>query len=232
MSLDLEVRSDDEYTQAARRELVVAWLQDEVRATATARDFYVYDRDACRVEITLGHEESASAAADVVSWVGFRVPAGASFKSGAAAYRLSMDVAQRLGWRVFDPQRDGYVPPSELEAGPSFREALATLLREARQEGLRRLLVRMARRLRRQSVTSIGYIAGAGFIMAAVGGRLSGYRFEDHPGAILTIAAALAAALLLGDVVLDVLGAVHQDALRREGRAAERGVEAEGSLTR
>lgn len=229
MSLDLEVRSDDEYTKTAPREVVVAWLQDEVRARATAKDFFVYDQDACRVEITIGHGDSQTAAGDVVSWVGFRVPAGSSFKSGAAAYRLSMAVAQRLGWRVHDPQRDDYVPPSELEAGPSFREALATLLSEARQEGLRRLLVRTARRLRRQSVTSIGYIAGAGFIMAAVGGRLFGYRFEDHPGAILMIAAALAAALLLGDVILDVLGAVHQDALRRGGRAAERGVEADES---
>jgi hypothetical protein len=225
MSLDLEVRSDDEYTKVAPREVVVAWLQDEVRARPTAKDFFVYDRDACRVEITIGREDSETAAADAVSWVGFRVPAGASFKSGAAAYRLSMAVGQRLGWRVFDPQRDDYLPPSELEAGPSLREALATLLAEARQEGLRRLLARTARRLRRQSVASIGYIAGAGFIMAAVGGRLFGYRFEDHLGAILTIAAALAAALLLGDVVLDVLGEVHQDALRREGRAAERGVE-------
>ena len=227
MSLDLEVRSDDEYTRMVQREVVVAWLRDEVRARATARDFFVYDQDACRVEITVGHGDSETADGDVVSWVGFRVPAGSSFKSGAAAYRLSMAVAQRLGWRVFDPQRDDYVPPAELEAGPSFREALATLLGEARQEGLRRLLVRSARRLLRQSVTSIGYIAGAGFIMAAVGGRLFGYRFEDHPGPIFAIAAALAAALLLGDVVLDVLGEVHQDALRRVGRAAEPGIEAD-----
>ena len=35
MSLDLEVRSDDEYTGAAPREVLVAWLQDEVLARAT-----------------------------------------------------------------------------------------------------------------------------------------------------------------------------------------------------
>jgi hypothetical protein len=228
MSLDLEVRSDDEYTKAAQREVVVACLRDEVRARDSAQDFFVYDRDGNLVEITIGHDESQAGAAEVVSWIGFRVPAGASFKSGDAAYRLSVAVAQRLGWRVYDPQRDDYVPPSELEPGPSFRQALATLLNEARQEGAQRLLVRTAHRVRHQSITSIGYIAAAGFIIAAVGGRIFGYRFEHHPRAIVLIASALAAALFLGDVILDVLGAVHQDALRREeGRAAEQGVEAD-----
>ena len=159
MSLDLEVRSDDEYTKAAQRELVVACLQEELRARDAAKDFFVYDRDGCLVEITIGHEDSQAAAPEVVSWIGVRVPAGASFKSGDAAYRLSMAIAQRLGWRVYDPQRDDYVPPSELEPGPSFRQALATLMSEARQEGAQRLLVRTAQRVRRQSITSIGYIA-------------------------------------------------------------------------
>ena len=225
MSLDLEVRSDDEYTKAAQREVVVACLRNEVRARAIADDFFLYDQDGCLVEITLGQDDSPAGAANVVTWIGFRVPAGASFKSGDAAYRLSMAVAQRLGWRVYDPQRDGYVPPSELKPGPSLREALATLLNEARREGAQRLLVRTAHRVRGQSVTSIGYIAAAAFIIAAVGGRIFGYRFESHPRAIVVIASALAAALFLGDVILDVLGAVHQDALRREeGRAAEQGV--------
>jgi hypothetical protein len=221
MSLDLEVRSDDEYTKAAQRELVVACLQDEVQARATAGNSFVYDRDGCWLEITIGHEDSEAAGSAIVSWVGFRVPAGAAFKSGDAAYRLSMAVAQRLGWRVYDPQRDDYVPPSELEPGPSCREALATLLQEARQEGVPRLLARTAYRIRRQSIPSIGYIAGTSFIIAAVGARLFGYRFESHLRTITLIALALAALLILGDVILDVLGAVHQDALHR-GAAGRR----------
>jgi hypothetical protein len=215
MSLDLEVRSDDEYTRAAQREVVVACLQDQVRARATAKDLFVYDRDGCWVEITIGHGDSETDAAGVVSWVGVRIPAGAALKSGDAAYRLSMAVAQSLGWRVYDPQRDDYVPRSELEPGPSFRDALATLVNEARQEGARRLLGRLAQRMRRQSITSIAYLAAVGAIVTAVGDRFLGYRFESHPWALALIAAALAAGLLLGDVILDVLGAVHQDALHR-----------------
>jgi hypothetical protein len=229
VSLDLEVRSDDEYSKTAQRELVVAYLRDEVRARATARDSLVYDHDGCWVEITIGHEYSTTTAADVVSWVGLRVPAGAAFKSGAAAYRISMAVAHRLRWRVYDPQRDDYVPATELEPGPSFREAIATLASEARQEGVRRLLVRTAHRLRRQSVASVGYMAASGFITAAVAARLLGYRFELYPRTIALAASALAAVLLLGDVVLDVLGAVHQDALRRKGRAAEQADAADGA---
>jgi hypothetical protein len=68
--------------------------------------------------------------------------------------------------------------------------------------------------LRRQSLGSIGYMAGAGFMAAALVARVLGFRFESHPRTVGLVAAAIAGGLILGDVVLDVLGAVHQDAVR------------------
>jgi hypothetical protein len=217
VSLDLEVRSDDDYSKTVHRDAVTAFLLGEWHVTSKSDALLVYDQEGCWVEISLGQTDSQP---DVLQWVGFRVPAGARFRSGEVSLRIAMGVAQRLGWRVHDPQRDDYVPPSELEPGPPLREAIAGLLGEAHQEGWRRFLSRTIRRLRRQSVGSIGYIAAAGFIAAAVGGRIIGYRFESHPRLVGIVAVAIAVSLILGDVVLDVLGEVHQDAVR--GGAASR----------
>lgn len=215
MSLDLEVRSDDDYSRTAPRDAIVDLLLKEWQATPKSNDLFVYDRDQCWVEITLGGDDSEHQRTAVLQWVGFRVPAGARFKSGEVSLRIAMSVAGQLGWRVYDPQRDDYVPPSELEPGPPLREAVAGLLAEARQEGLGRLLGRTGRRLRRQSLSSIGYMAAAGFIVAALAGRLLGFRLESHPTLVAFVASAIAVGLIIGDVVLDVLGEVHQDALRQ-----------------
>lgn len=215
-----QVRSDDDYAKAASAEAVVALLRNDWHARVKGPTSLVYDRDGCWVEIELGNGEPANEVSGTVRWVGFRVPAAASFKSGSVAYYMSMAVAQTLGWRLFDPQRDDYVDPSELEPGPSLREGLTRLALEVRAVGRRDCLRKAARRLTQQSMLGLLLPIVLGFGAATAIGWLFRFSIETYPRLFVSLTLSVAAGLVVLDAVSDVLGEIHQEAVRaRKARA-------------
>jgi hypothetical protein len=213
--LDLEVRSDDHYARSASAEAVVAMLRTDWHARVVGPTSLVYDQEACLIEIEFGND-APNEESGVVRWVGFRAPAGASFESGKVTYQISMAVAQKLGWRVFDPQRGDYVDASELQPGPSFREGLARLAQESRAVGPGQFLRKTARRLRRQSMMGLLVPVVLGFGAATAAGWLFRIGRNTHPRLFVTLTLLVAVALVALDVVTDVLGEIHQEAVRAE----------------
>jgi hypothetical protein len=68
---------------------------------------------------------------------------------------------------------------------------------------------------------------GAGVVVAAIVARLFGFTLESNGWLLSSIAASLFGALLAGDIVLDVLGDVHQEAeAKRQGLGSAKGARA------
>lgn len=214
MSLELEVRSDDDYSRSARRSRITAVLVEGWAAEKKTDDLLIYTGDGCRVEVCLGLPESPENGLEAVEWVGFRVPAGASLESADRSLRMAMAVAREIGWRVFDPQRGGYVDPSELEPGPSFREARARLWEEARVAGWRAFCGKMASRARRQSLAGMAVVLVLGCGAAVTVGWLFRFSVETRPLLSMVLGAGASLVFLALHVVTDVLGEVHQAAVR------------------
>lgn len=232
MSIELEVRSDDDYSRGTERQDVVTFLL-EAGAQGQSDGLFLYTKDRCRVEIDLG--EPAEGPSDLVHSVGFRVPAGARSESAEESLRMALSLAQHIGWRAYDPQRDGYVDPAEAEPGPTFREALLRVLREARAEGWRRLLKRLPGALRASLELAFAY---------PVGGMVAAWLVSlVIPDLVILacVAVGVTVFLAMAVAVLDLLGDVHQDAvksttpkatggaLNRPGRARRRRTRQSGS---
>jgi len=218
MSIELEVRSDDDYSRGTEREDVVAFLL-QAGAQGQSDGLFLYTKDQCRVEIDLG--DPAEGRSDRVHSVGLRVPAGARSESADESLRIALSLAQHIGWRVYDPQRDGYVDPSEAEPGPTFREAVRRVLREAHAEGWRRLLRRFPGALRESLELAFAYpVAGmvAAWLVSLV-----------IPDLVVFVSVAVGVTVLLAMAVcvIDLLGDVHQDAVKatspKERREASSG---------
>ena len=235
MSIELEVRSDDSYSRTASRDTITTLLVEGWGATRESDNFFVCRRDGCLVEVDLGRPDPPADKADALQWVGFRVPAGAKLASAEKSLQMAVAVAEHVGWRVFDPQDGRYVDPADLLPGPPLRQAVFGLFAEVHAEGSFRFLRRLGRRARRQSLSSIAECVGAGVVVAAIVARLFGFTLESNGWLLSSIAASLFGALLAGDIVLDVLGDVHQEAeAKRQGlgraksaRAADQGDEAD-----
>jgi hypothetical protein len=101
VSIEYEVRSDDDYsrhvTSSVARELVQA--HPGVRDSSV--DGFLYQADRCCVEIQLGAEGKNSQ--DTVQWIGLRIPAGARLESATRAVEIGMALARNLGWRLIRP---------------------------------------------------------------------------------------------------------------------------------
>jgi len=214
MSIEYEVRSDDSYSHTApvadaREILRVRWGVEDIVA-----EVLVYEANGCRVEIELGANHGTKQDGRI-QWVGLRVPAGARLESATRAVEIGMSLAQGLGWRLFDPQSDSYLEPSDLEPGPRLREAVAQLIREVRGQTARALGTRLWLRGRRQSLRSFGEITFGAVLVAVTSGWLFGFRLAQRPGLTLAIIVGVTALVVAGDIVLDVLGDVHTAASKR-----------------
>ena len=222
VSIEYEVRSDDSYSHTAsaaeaREILRVRWGVEGAHAGVL-----VYEADRCRVEVELGSKDGTTEGGRI-QWVGLRVPAGARLESATRAVEIGMSLGRGLGWRLFDPQSDAYVEPSDLEPGPDWREAVAQLIGEVRGETGKALGRRLWLRGRRQSLRSIGEIAFGAALVTVVSGWLFGFRPEQRPGLAVAIMASVTALIVAGDIVLDVLGEVHTAARERVGSGPDQG---------
>jgi F0F1-type ATP synthase assembly protein I len=224
MSIELEVRSDDGYSLLASREQVKTLLHRPSASNWTSDRSLVHSQDGCRVEITLGYPEAAASSDASVAWVGFRVPAGARLQSAELSLKMAMALAGELGWRVYDPQRDDYVHPSELEPGLSARQTVGRLSAETRAAGASQFCRRAMRRLRRQSVMGVFFPLVLGVGAAVVLGWLFRFSIETRPWSTVSITLFVGLGLIALDVASDVLGEIHQQAVRdrkpEEHRAA------------
>jgi hypothetical protein len=212
VSIELEVRSDDGYSRTASRDTITTLLVRDWGVTRQSDDLFVCRKDGCLVEVDLGRPDAPADKADALQWVGFRVPAGAKLASAEKSLQMAIAVAEHVGWRVFDPQQGRYVDPADLLPGLPLRQEVFGLFREVHAEGFLGFLGRLARRARRQSLRSIAECVGAGVVVAAIVARLFGFTLESNGPLLSSIAASLSGALLAGDIVLDVLGDVHQEA--------------------
>lgn len=178
MSIEYEVRSDDEYSRPASAAKARAMLGERWGVNEGPAGVLLYDAERCLVEIELGSNEPMTENGSI-QWVGLRVPAGARLESATRAIAIGMSLGQELDWRLYDPQSDRYVLPSDMEPGPPLRDALAQLAAEVRAESRSALARRLWLRGRRQSLRSIGEIAFGAVLVAF----LSGWLFRLSPRA-------------------------------------------------
>ena len=223
MSIELEVRSDDDYSRRVSRDDVAEFLRG-AGAEPQSDQLFLYLKGKRRVEIELGRPPEEPPG--LVSWIGFRVPAGARADSAEVSLRIAVSLAQRVGWRAYDPQRDDYVDPSELEPGPAFGERLAASLTEARALGWRQV-VRMCPRTLWESRVLLGASVLVGILaawvvnlIAGVAHLVLGYHtsWALFPSVVLLVATPLGIAGFL----LALLGSVHQASGGTAARATSR----------
>jgi F0F1-type ATP synthase assembly protein I len=149
---------------------------------------------------------------------------------------MAMALAGELGWRVFDPQRDDYVDPSELEPGPSAQQTVGRLAAEIRTAGSSQLRRRTMHRLRRQSLMGVFFPLVLGVGAAVVLGWLFRFSIETRPWLFVSITLFVGLGLIVLDVGSDVLGEIHQQAVRdrrpEQHPAAEQGIGPDGRGSR
>jgi hypothetical protein len=211
VSVDFEVRSDDDYSRQAPASEARTLLAERWGVKDQGDGMLVYDRDKCHVEVTLGTGETAVQGAGNIRCIGLRVPAGARFESGKRAVEIGIGLAQALGWRLHDPQGDRYIDPGELEPGRPLREEIAQLAAEVRREPAGRLMRRLWARTRRQSFRSVAEIAFGGTAVGLLCGRVSGLGMLERPELTLGIAVVVTVLVVGADIVVDVVGEIHTD---------------------
>jgi hypothetical protein len=153
MSYDLEVRSDDDYSQSELRERVRAFLESQGAQAAGDPAFMFYDDPSKghTIEIDLGYEGTSDP--EMVNFVGFGVAYAFLSATGRKVLELAFAVAAHLGWRVYDPQAGRYLDAGdEAAAAASQASALHAVDRisdsplRARSSFLSRILERLIRK--------------------------------------------------------------------------------------
>lgn len=207
MSLEYEVRSDDDYSRDVPTSVVRELLRASAQLSEGLDGSFLHEREGYLLEIDFGAETIN--ADDRVQWISLRVPAGARLSSATRAIEIGGRLAQDLGWRLFDPQSGLYVEASDLLQTQSFRSALEQLLQDVRSEPPAALWARLWLRARRQSWTSVGQIVAVALLLVFASDRLIGFGFGERLGLSLAVVALLSLLTVAGDVLLDVLGEVH-----------------------
>ena len=132
MSYDLEVRFDEDYSRTAPLPEIAAFLVSKYGAETLETKFLIVEdmRKQQRVEIDLlGVDECIETAvlpsesADEIAAIGLGVPHSLLGSSSEKLFDIAFGLARELGWRVYDPQTDGYISKSEE---PSRKLGLAT----------------------------------------------------------------------------------------------------------
>ena len=218
MSIEYEVRSDDSYSRHVPASVASELLQANVDVTASPGGGYLYQAGRCYVEIELGAENEGND--DTVRWIGLRVPAGAPLESANTAVEIGIKLAQGLEWRLFDPQSDSYIQPSDLLPPPPFRDALMQLVQDVKSAPRQALWTRVWLRARRQSLGSIGQIAFGALLLVFVSDRFLGFGFGERLGLSLMLVASVSTLIIVADILLDVLGEVRTEADARRASSS------------
>lgn len=117
MSYDLTIRVDDAYSQTARISDVVDAITKSPNIHANGDRSFIYDDGERYAEIDIelvnedgdNIEERGREHADV-NCISMHVPYPLGERTSASGYTtLARAIALRIGWRVFDNQRDVYL---------------------------------------------------------------------------------------------------------------------------
>ena len=112
MSYNLDVRADADYSQAVPLLQIAAIIEHLPGVTRTAQTAFVLDRLSAGIHVNLDlayeceQDEASSPRPDEINSVGLSVPYPLLEKSGPVALELAFQIAEKLGWSVFDPQGD------------------------------------------------------------------------------------------------------------------------------
>ena len=173
LSYDLDVRADAEYSRAVPLAEMASFVQSLPGVTAIGPRSFVLDRHDAGIYVNIvlvhqsGEEEDPVPEPDDVNSAGLHVSYSLLAKSGPVALEMAFQIAEKLGWRVWDPQGDCDVS-RETAAG-------AHRLQESSGAAARTVLERAAAaeasmgELFFQEMWNHGRAAGAGaFVAAAV----------------------------------------------------------------
>jgi hypothetical protein len=164
MSVDLELRSDDRYSHPLPLDAVVSAL-GRVRAVPAGPGFYVLNTPAgLRLEIDVVSKGAES----VVSAVGLGFRDDPADEVLALAFRL----ADEFGWKVFDPQRGGYIPRDELTEPVGIGVAAKRVQAALRRLGPTWIMKRLLWHLAPRSRSAVGACLLVGFLTADTVNRL------------------------------------------------------------
>jgi len=139
MSYDLEVRSDDEYSQTTNREEIARFLKDQfgvreidprclILESPSDRQHIEIDLELVALNATPGTrgEEYARKRPGLIDSVSVAVPYSYLATSGDRALDICFAVAARLGWQVFDPQGGVYRSVSDRDAAKATQVTSST----------------------------------------------------------------------------------------------------------
>ena len=121
MSYDLEVRSDDRYSQSVPKSLVLEHLHALGARPTSSEDFLLYGdtESGQRIEIDLGREGGDEG--HEVHYVGLGVPYAFLSATGSRVLDIAFGIAARLQWRVYDPQAGRYIGEAATEGADADR---------------------------------------------------------------------------------------------------------------
>lgn len=123
MSYDLEVRSDDRYSQSVPKNRVLGYLHALSAQLTDSGDFLLYSdpETGHRIEIDLGHEGGDQG--EAINYVGLGVPYAFLSATGSTVLDIAFDIASRLQWRVYDPQVGKYIGEADRESALAAQSA-------------------------------------------------------------------------------------------------------------
>lgn len=146
MSYDLEVRPDANYSKSVSLEKAASIVSGFAGVVRTGPRSFTLDRSPSGIQLTidlgyeLGTEEEAISDHHQVNCVALLVPYPFLTKSGAVALEMAVDIAERLGWSVYDPQGDCIVTrdslPDALQLQRSSGAAADAVLEKAAAEAV------------------------------------------------------------------------------------------------
>ena len=112
MSYDLDVRADQDYSKSAPLLQMAAIVASLPGVTRTGPTSFALDRVSADIHVNLDlvyeseQGEDSSLTPNEINSVGLSVPYPLLEKSGPVALEMALQVAEKLGWSVYDPQGD------------------------------------------------------------------------------------------------------------------------------
>jgi hypothetical protein len=209
VSYDLEVRSDDRYSQSVPKSRVLEHLHALGARPTSSGDFLLYGdaESGQRIEIDLGHEGSDEG--EAVNYVGLGVPYAFLSATGSRVLDVAFDIAARLQWRVYDPQVGRYIGETDRESALAVQSAGSRACDQVADIGARAergFWRRVLERLIRQTKFMIVVATMAFGLIGVYAGREAGPRGVQDPrpfvGRVLAVAML---AIVLRPLLLELL---------------------------
>jgi hypothetical protein len=136
LSYDLEIRSDPDYSKSVPLEELTALISTIPGMVKKGPTSFVFDRSEGGIHMVValgyetGEEDELTPRSDRVNSAAIVVPYPLLAKSGPLALQLAFQVAEQLGWSVYDPQAETELTRDSLEDATRAQRVYGSSARE------------------------------------------------------------------------------------------------------